>query len=161
MIEDNEEKTQETIAGDVMHTNITVQENTPTITLTSGLDDGFYIFLGLASIPVTFTLIGFVYMSWQHCHRMSKYCTCCNLCKDLEKRDVNDIYRTYARGWDGEGEYGDGDKVYVSNVNPEYQSYDYVETDLDNRVRDRNSKYSSVNLFAHMLLSKTMLDCEV
>ena len=76
---------------------------------------------------------------------MSKYCTCCNLCKDLEKRDVNDIYGTYARGWDGEGEYGDGDKVYVSNVNPEYESYDYVETDLDNRVRDRNSQYSSVN----------------
>ena len=47
---------------------------------------------------------------------------------------MNDIYGTYARGWDGEGEYGDGDKVYVSNLNPEYQSYDYVETDLDNRV---------------------------
>ena len=103
-------------------------------------NSGFYIFLGLASIPVTFTLIGFVYMSWQHCPRTCKCCTC-TCCKDLEKRDVNDIYGTYARGWDGEGEYGDGDKVYVSNSNPEYQSYDYVETDLDNRIRDQNSLY--------------------
>ena len=91
-----------------------------------------------------FTLIGVVYMSWQRCHLLKKYFTC-TCCKDLEKRDVNDIYGTYARGWDGEGEYGDGDKVYVSNSNPEYQSYDYVETDLDNRVRDRNSQYRSVN----------------
>ena len=91
-------------------------------------------------MPVTFTLIGLAYMSWQHCHRMGKYCTC-TCCKDLEKRDVNDIYGTYARGWDGEGEYGDGDRVYVSHSNPEYQSYDYVETDLNNRVRDQNSLY--------------------
>ena len=70
------------------------------------------------------------------------HCTC-TCCKDLEKRDVNDIYGTYARGWDGEGEYGDGDKVFVSHSNPEYQSYDYVETDLDNRIRDQNSTYYS------------------
>ena len=103
--------------------------------------NAFHIFLGLASIPVIFTLIGVVYMSWQHCHRLSKYFTC-TCCKDLEKRDVNDIYGTYARGWDGEGDYGDGDKVYVSHSNPEYQSYDYVETELDSRIRDQNSMYS-------------------
>ena len=102
----------------------------------------FYIFLGLAAIPVTFTLMGLAYMSWQHCHRMGKYCTC-TCCKDLEKRDVNDIYGTYARGWDGEGEYGDGDKVYVSHSNSEYQSYDYMETELDTRIRDQNSTYGS------------------
>ena len=54
---------------------------------------------------------------------------------------MNDIYGRYAR----EGEYSDGDKVYLFNVNPEYQSYDYVETNLDNIVRDCNSQYSSVN----------------
>ena len=89
-----------------------------------------------------FTLIGLVYMSWQHCHLLCKYCTY-TCCKDLEKRDVNDIYGTYARGWDGEGDYGDGDKVYVSHSNSEYQSYDYVETELDNRIRDQNSMYSN------------------
>ena len=98
--------------------------------------------MGLAAIPVIFTLIGLAHMSWHQCHLLNKYFTC-TCCKDLEKRDVNDIYGTYARGWDGEGEYGDGDKVCVSNSNPEYQSYDYVETDLDNRIRDQNSMYSS------------------
>ena len=39
------------------------------------------------------------------------------------KEDVNDLYGTYARGWDddgGEGEYGDGDKVYVTDTNDYY-----------------------------------------
>ena len=107
----------------------------------SGAND-FYIFLGLSAIPVIFTLIGVAYMSWHHCHRLGKYFTC-TCCKDLEKRDVNDIYGTYARGWDGEGEYGDGDKVYVSHSNSEYQSYDYMETELDTRIRDQNSTYGS------------------
>ena len=78
--------------------------------------NGFYIFLGLASIPVIFTIIGCVYMINTNCT-----CTCnCALCKTLEKRDVNDIYGTYARGWDGEGDYGDGDKVYVCDSNTYY-----------------------------------------
>ena len=102
---------------------------------------GFNIFLGLAAIPVTFTLIGLAYMCWQRC---SVRCERCASCKDLEKRDVNDIYGTYARGCDGEGEYGDGDKVYVNHSNPEYQSYDYMESDLDNTMRDNNSQYSSI-----------------
>ena len=38
------------------------------------------------------------------------------------KEDKNDTYGTYARGWDGEGEYGDGDKVYVSDANVYYGS---------------------------------------
>ena len=81
----------------------------------SGSND-FYIFLGLASIPVIFTIIGCVYMIKTNCT-----CNCsCSLCKTLEKRDVNDIYGTYARGWDGEGDYGDGDKVYVSDSNTYY-----------------------------------------
>ena len=34
--------------------------------------------------------------------------------------DANPIYGTYSRGWDGEGEYGDGDKVYVTDTSPYY-----------------------------------------
>ena len=85
----------------------------------------FHIFLGLASIPVVFTLIGCVYMLRWNCH-LKKKCSapfaCCCCCKTMEKRDVNDIYGTYARGWDGEGDYGDGDKVYVSDSNTYYGS---------------------------------------
>ena len=41
------------------------------------------------------------------------------------KEDVNDLYGTYAKGWDNddddsEGEYGDGDKVYVTDTNDYY-----------------------------------------
>ena len=36
------------------------------------------------------------------------------------KEEVNDTYGTYAMGWDGEGEYGDGDKVYVTDTNYYY-----------------------------------------
>ena len=62
--------------------------------------DGFHVFLGLASISVVFTLIGLAHMIWKNCDFK---CKCCALCKDLEKQDVNDIYGTHARGWDGEG----------------------------------------------------------
>ena len=34
--------------------------------------------------------------------------------------DENDTYGTYSRGWDGEGDYGDGDKVYVTDTNDYY-----------------------------------------
>jgi len=36
------------------------------------------------------------------------------------KEEVNDTYGTYSMGWDGEGEYGDGDKVYVTDTNCYY-----------------------------------------
>ena len=36
--------------------------------------------------------------------------------------DLNDTYGTYARGWDGEGEYGEGDKVYVTDTNTYYSA---------------------------------------
>ena len=37
------------------------------------------------------------------------------------KEEVNDIYGTYGRGWDdGEGEYGNGDRVYVTDTNDYY-----------------------------------------
>ena len=34
--------------------------------------------------------------------------------------DENRTYGTYARGWDGEGEYGDGDRVYAEDKNVYY-----------------------------------------
>jgi len=44
----------------------------------------------------------------------------CCMRKPPMKHDVNDTYGTYARGWDSEGEYGDGDKVYVTDTNDYY-----------------------------------------
>ena len=86
----------------------------------AGLSKEFSIFLGLAAIPVLMTLVGCVYMCKTNCHLPKGKCSCC--CENREKRDVNDIYGTYARGEDGEGDYGDGDKVYVSDSNTYYGS---------------------------------------
>ena len=37
------------------------------------------------------------------------------------KMDINSgVYATYSRGEDGEGEYGDGDKVYFNDSNVYY-----------------------------------------
>ena len=58
--------------------------------------DEFQVFLGLASIPVVFTLIGLAHMIWKNCDLK---CKCCALCKDLEKQDVNDIYLCQGVGW--------------------------------------------------------------
>ena len=101
--------------------------------------DEFHVFLGLASIPVVFTLIGLAHMIWRKCDLR---CKCCALCKDLEKQDVNDIYGTYARGWDGEGDYGDGDRVYISHSNPEYlSSDDQFEGKEVSKIVDVNTDY--------------------
>ena len=78
----------------------------------------FKIFLGLASIPVALAIIGVIYM----CKKCSLKPNCRALSQDFEKEDINDTYGTYARGWDGEGEYGDGDKVYVTDSNTYYDS---------------------------------------
>ena len=47
---------------------------------------------------------------------------CCPKRENLMKEDKNDTYRTYARGWNGKGDYGDGDKVYVTDTNVYYGS---------------------------------------
>ena len=36
---------------------------------------------------------------------------------ELNKEDKNDTYGTYSKGWNGKGDYGDGDKVYVTDTN--------------------------------------------
>ena len=77
-------------------------------------------------------------MFWWNCNL--KKCICCDLCKKMEKRDVNDVYGTYARGWDGEGEYGDGDKVYVSDNNENYSS-EYSAAAETSRTTDNNPYY--------------------
>ena len=64
------------------------------------------------------TIIGFVYMLRTNCKLK---CSCCSICKDSMKRDINDIYGTYSRGENGEGDYGDGDRVYAIDSNDYYQ----------------------------------------
>ena len=45
---------------------------------------------------------------------------CCKRRKETVKTDYNDIYGTYGRGWDDEGDYGDGDQMEVTDHNPVY-----------------------------------------
>ena len=79
----------------------------------------FHILLGLASIPVCMTIIGLVYMFWTNPIK----CKCCNKRESSMKMDINsDVYGPYSRGEDGEGECGDGDKVYVQDSNDYYGS---------------------------------------
>ena len=40
----------------------------------------------------------------------------------VHRTDENHIYGTYSRGWDGEGDYGEGDQVYVTDTNDYYYS---------------------------------------
>ena len=49
--------------------------------------------------------------------------------------DENETYGTYARGWDGEGDYGDGDVVEVVENNEFYGGAGGAET------RDNNEYY--------------------
>ena len=77
-------------------------------------------------------------MFWWNCNL--KKGICCDLCKKMEKRDVNDVYGTYARGWDGEGEYGDGEKVYVSDNNENYSS-DYSAGAETSQTTENNPYY--------------------
>ena len=47
---------------------------------------------------------------------------CCPRRRNSMKGDKNDVYGTYARGEGGEGDYGDGDIVYVEDSNVYYGS---------------------------------------
>jgi hypothetical protein len=38
----------------------------------------------------------------------------------VERKDVNSIYGMYHRGWDGEGDYGDGDQMEIRDTNDYY-----------------------------------------
>jgi hypothetical protein len=38
-------------------------------------------------------------------------------------KDENDIYGTYGRGFDGEGDYGDGDQQIVTDANDYYEAF--------------------------------------
>jgi uncharacterized membrane protein len=40
--------------------------------------------------------------------------------KTKERSDINPIYGLYHRGWDGEGDYGDGDQQEVTDNNELY-----------------------------------------
>jgi hypothetical protein len=38
----------------------------------------------------------------------------------VERKDVNSIYGMYHRGWDGDGDYGDGDQMEMRDNNDYY-----------------------------------------
>ena len=38
--------------------------------------------------------------------------------------DENHVFGTYSRGWEAEGEYGDGDIVEITDTNDYYQQED-------------------------------------
>ena len=96
------------------------------------------------------TVGGLVYMSWKLCD-----CSCCCLClKDLEKKDVNQIYGDYYYS-DGERRAGDMEVFLrnpskswpnilnqVEDSNPEYSSSSiYMESKMDTMAKDNNPEY--------------------
>ena len=96
------------------------------------------------------TLVGLVIMIRNNCHCKVQ---CCITCKEDEKTDLNLDYGTYY--------YDDGERrtdvVEVSFIeiiilplnlstqardhNPDYEDYDYTESDLHNVVTDNNPQY--------------------
>ena len=56
--------------------------------------------------------------------------------KEEEYRtDENDVYGTYGRGWDGEGDYGDGDVVEVVDYNEMYGRWsDVIGKDMSQSI---------------------------
>ena len=68
----------------------------------------------VASVLVVVVAVALIIICWKmkKCRGEPK--------KEKEDTEENDTYGTYSRGWDGEGEYGDGDKVYVTDTNGEY-----------------------------------------
>ena len=97
------------------------------------------------------TLVGLVIMIRSNCHFKVQ---CCITCKEEEKTDFNLDYGTYY--------YDDGERrtdvVEVSIVqslfchliyffsqardhNPDYDDYDYTESDFHNVVTDNNPQY--------------------
>ena len=68
---------------------------------------------------------------------------CCRRRKEIVKRDYNDIYGTYARGWDGEGDYGDGDRIEMTDQNPVYGTYVVVDSTYHMLMADHNPDYGT------------------
>jgi len=92
---------------------------------------GLFIFIGLASIPVTMTIGGLLFMCKTNCELQ-----CCCTCKNLEKRDVNLIYGQYY--------YPDGRRMAtemeVKDRNPYYATLN-MDGNMDTRVVDNNPGY--------------------
>ena len=63
--------------------------------------------LAFAMILVTITIV---------CYRRRKKI----VRAEIVKTENNDTYGTYTRGWDGEGDYGDGDQIEMTDHNPVY-----------------------------------------
>jgi len=95
---------------------------------------GWYIFIGMLCFVGAMTLVGVVIMIRNNCHFKVQ---CCIICKEEEKTDLNLDYGTYY--------YDDGgrrtDVVEARDHNPDYDDYDYTESDLHNVITDNNPQY--------------------
>ena len=65
-------------------------------------------FLGMVAFLLLITLVGFIYMFKKNCHCSF---SCCQCLKDLEKRDVNQIYGDYYYA-DGERRKSENEVIY-------------------------------------------------
>ena len=63
-------------------------------------------------LSITVAIVSFI--CWQKHEKKSN--------GEVALNEENEIYGSYARDVNGEGEYGDGDKVYVTDKNPYYAS---------------------------------------
>ena len=104
---------------------------------------------------VTLTIIGFANMIRHNCHCQVQ---CCFTCKEEEKEDINLDYGTYY-SQDGERRnnimevsrvlyvyflsyLSQTNPTQARDENPEYDDYDYMESNMDNAVRDNNPQYA-------------------
>ena len=100
-----------------LDTSVCTQVNTVNPSnVSDGIDDkiDYLVPVAVTSVVLLFLVLGGIILAL--IHRRAKN-------QRGPKRgsiDLNDTYGTYARGWDGEGEYGDGDKVYVTDTNRYY-----------------------------------------
>ena len=120
---------------------------------------GLYIFIAMVGFVFLLTLIGLVHMIRHNC-RVRCRVQCCFSCKEEEKEDINLDYGTY---YSADGERRDNimevSVVFLSILkvlifltlqtvqfqardrNSEYFDYAYMESNMDNIVRDNNSQY--------------------
>ena len=120
---------------------------------------GLYIFIAMVCFVVLLTLIGLVHMIRHNCRVQCKV-QCCFSCKEEEKEDINLDYGTY---YSADGERRDNImevsvvfpflyyllifvrlktvQFQARDQNSEYYDYDYMESNMDNIVRDNNSQY--------------------
>ena len=112
---------------------------------------GFYVFIAMMCFVVALFIVGLLYMIKYNCHCRVQ---CCFTCKEEEKEDINLDYGTYY-SQDGERRENIMEvKVVISHhdeslsiqpqardQNPDYDDYDYMESNMHNVVKENNPKY--------------------